>query len=282
VLQVCNSLAALDWQHLPKDGPTRTQAMVEALRIGWDDRLRLFGDPEFVKVPIERLLSKNYAQESAQKIKTALAEKRPVAATSDRRAAGGTINLSAGDTNGAMAALTLTHGESFGARVTVKGLGLLLGHGMSRFDPVPGRLNSIAPGKRPLNNMCPSIVLRNGRPMLAIGGTGGRRIPNAILQVLLHFLAEGRSIDQSVQAPRVHTEGDLNLHFEPGYPQADIDFLQKIGYTIKQPFNSFVSAVQLDTGADGRPKLIAVGDQLAEQSVPPGMREGRPAVSRPQ
>jgi gamma-glutamyltranspeptidase/glutathione hydrolase len=282
VLQVCNSLAALDWQQFPKDGPTRTQTMVEALRIAWGDRLRLFGDPKFVDVPIDRLLSKKYADESAQRVKTAIAEKRPVDVPSDGRTAGGTINLSAGDASGTMAAITLTHGDSFGARVTVKGMGLLLGHGMSRFDPVPGRLNSIAPGKRPLNNMCPSVVLRNGHPMLAIGGTGGRRIPNAMLQVLLHFLGDGRSIDDSVQAPRIHTEGDTSLHIERGYSHADIDYLQKIGYTMKPPLNSFVSAVQLSVGSDGRPKLIAVGDQLAEQSVPPGMREERPSVSRPQ
>jgi hypothetical protein len=100
--------------------------------------------------------------------------------------------------------------------------------------------------------------------------------------VLLHFLADGRPIDDSVQAPRIHTEGDTNLHFEKGYPQADIDYLQQIGYSIKQPFNSFVSAVERDTGADGRPKLVAVGDQLAEKSVPPGMRDERPTISRPQ
>jgi gamma-glutamyltranspeptidase / glutathione hydrolase len=282
VLQVCHALEALDWKALPKDGPLRTQAMLEALRISWGDRLALFGDPEFVKVPVERLLSKKYAEDSAEKIKTALAEKRPVPVGSDGRTAGGTINLSAADTGGTMVAVTLTHGDSFGARVTVKGLGLLLGHGMSRFDPVPGRLNSIAPGKRPLNNMCPSIVLKNGKPVLAIGGTGGRRIPNAILQVLLHFIGEGRSIDDSVQAPRIHTEGDLDLRVEPGYSKADIDYLQKIGYTLKPPLNSFVSAVQLEAGKDGQPRLVAVGDQLAERSVPPGMREEHPTVSRPQ
>jgi gamma-glutamyltranspeptidase/glutathione hydrolase len=281
VLQVCRSLEALDWKALPKDGPLRTQAMVEALRIAWGDRLALFGDPEFVKVPVERLLSKKHAEQSAEKIKTALAEKRPVPVGSDGRTAGGTINLSAADTGGTMVAVTLTHGESFGARVTVKGLGLLLGHGMSRFDPVPGRLNSIAPGKRPLNNMCPSVVSKNGKPILAIGGTGGRRIPNAILQVLLHFLGEGRTIDDAVQAPRIHTEGNLDLRIEPGYAKTDVDYLKKIGYTIKAPLNSFVSAVQLEAGKDGSPRLTAVGDQLAERSVPPGMRDEHPIISRP-
>jgi gamma-glutamyltranspeptidase/glutathione hydrolase len=232
-------------------------------------------------VPVERLLSKEYAEQSAQKVKAAVAEKRPVDVTTDGRTAGGTINLSAADMHGTMAAATLTHGESFGARVTVPGLGLLLGHGMSRFDPAPGRLNSIAPGKRPLDNMCPSIVLRDGRPMLAVGGTGGRRIVNAMLQVLLHFIAEGRSIDDSVQAPRLHTEGGMWLRAERTYPQSDLDYLKKIGYEVRPPLNSFVSAVQLDAGSNGRPKLIGVGDRLAERSVPPGMREEQPAVARP-
>lgn len=280
VLQVCAAIEALEWQRLPKDGPVRTQAMLEALRIAWGDRLRMFGDPKFVDVPVEHLLSEKYAQQSAQCIKAAIAEKRPVAVTTDGRTAGGTINLSAADTQGTMAAMTLTHGDAFGARVTVKGLGLLLGHGMSRFDPVPGRLNSIAPGKRPLDNMCPSIVLRIGRPVMALGGTGGRRIPNAIFQVLLHVLAENRSIEDSVLAPRIHTEGGLALRVEHGWPQSDLNYLKEIGYQIDPPLGSYVSVVKLDT-KEGRRRLLAVGDHQAEQSVPPGMRDEHPTVSRP-
>ena len=100
------------------------------------------------------------------KVRKAVAEKRPVAVTTDGRTAGGTTNLSAVDSNGMMAAITLTHGESFGAQVTVDGLGLILGHGMSRFEPAPGKANSIAPGKRPLDNMCPTIVSQGGKPTL--------------------------------------------------------------------------------------------------------------------
>src|SRR3954453_15686165 len=211
VLQVFAALDALDWQQMRKENPTKFQAMVEALRIAWGDRLRLFGDPKFVDVPVERLLSDKYAQESAQLIKKATAERHPVPVTTDGRTAGGTVNLSAVDAKGNMAVITLTHGDGFGARVTVDGLGLLLGHGMSRFEPTPGKLNSIAPGKRPLDNMCPSIVLKGGRPVVALGGVGGRRIPNAVFQTLLQILANGRPLDDSVQAPRIHTEGGLEL-----------------------------------------------------------------------
>src|SRR5439155_1135034 len=85
-------------------------------------------------------------------------------------------------------ALALMHGGSFGACVTVAGLGLTLGHGMSRFDPRPGHPNAPGPGKRPLHNMCPTVVLKDGRPVLALGGRGGRKIPNAVFEVLVHFV----------------------------------------------------------------------------------------------
>src|SRR4029079_6131918 len=88
----------------------------------------------------------------------------------------GTINLSAADAQGNLVAVTLTHGNSFGARVTVPGLGLTLGHGMSRFDPHPDHPNAPGPHKRPLNNMCPTIILRDGKPLLALCATGGRTV----------------------------------------------------------------------------------------------------------
>jgi gamma-glutamyltranspeptidase/glutathione hydrolase len=273
VLQVFAALEALQYQPMPKSGPTKFQAMIESLRIAWGDRLRWFGDPKFVDVPVERLLSDKYARESAQLVKKAIAEKRPVPVTSDGRTTGGTVNLSAVDANGNMAVITLTHGDSFGARVTVDGLGLLLGHGMSRFEPAPGKLNSIAPGKRPLDNMCPSIVLKRGRPVVALGGVGGRRIPNAVFQTLLHILAESRSLDYSVKAPRIHTEGDLNLHCERGIPKADVEYMKQIGYTIAPPIGAFVSAVQYNIGKDGRPKILAVADHQPELTVLPSVRD---------
>jgi gamma-glutamyltranspeptidase/glutathione hydrolase len=273
VLQVFAALEALEYQQMPIGSPTKFQAMVESLRIAWGDRLRRFGDPKFVDVPVERLLSDKYAQESAQLVKKTIAEKRPVPVTTDGRTAGGTVNLSAVDAKGNMAVVTLTHGDSFGARVTVDGLGLLLGHGMSRFEPAPGKLNSIAPGKRPLDNMCPSIVLKGGRPVVALGGIGGRRIPNAVFQTLLHILAEGRPLDYSVKAPRIHTEGDLILHFERGIPKADVDYMKQIGYTIAPPIGAFVSAVQYNVGKDGRPKILAVADRQPELTVLPSVRD---------
>src|SRR5205814_7206575 len=114
---------------------------------------------------------------------------------------GGTLSFSAIDKHGNFAALTLTHGNGFGARVAVAGLGLTLGHGMSRFDPHPGHPNAPGPHKRPLHNMCPTIVAKNGRPMYAVGARGGRRIPNAVAEVLLQIVARGKSLTDAVAAP---------------------------------------------------------------------------------
>src|SRR5205085_1133066 len=147
----------------------------------------------------------SYAKESAERVRAAVKDRKPVEGQSDGRPNGGTIHLTAADSSGMMVALTFTHGNAFGAQVTVDGLGLVLGHGMSRFDPHPGHPNAPGPGKRPLHNMCPTVAVRDGKPALALGGRGGRRIPNSVLAVLLARLGEGQPLARAVASPRLHT-----------------------------------------------------------------------------
>src|SRR5207302_6867942 len=155
------------------------------------------------------------------------------AAGGDGRTADGTVHLSAVDREGRMAALTLTHGGAFGAQVIVEELGLILGHGMSRFEPRPGHPNSVGPGKRPLHNMCPTVVLRGGRPVLALGATGGRKIPNAVFDVLAHYVGRGSSLEEAVAAPRLNTQGGLEVLAEARWPADALAGLKKFGYTVK-------------------------------------------------
>ncbi|HXG10132.1 MAG TPA: gamma-glutamyltransferase [Gemmataceae bacterium] len=246
VLEALAILKALGWEAFPTHDPKALHARLEALRIAWDDRLRLLGDPDQVKVPLERLLSETYAKDMAARVEAALRDGKPVPTETDGRKADGTIHLSAADAQGNLVALTLTHGGSFGARVTVEGLGLVLGHGMSRFDPRPGRPNSPGPGKRPLHNMCPTVLLRDGKPVLAVGARGGRRIPNAIFEVLAQYLGRGASLKEAVAALRLHTEGGRNVMLEPKAPKADAEFLQKLGYTVTTGASAVVSAVSFD------------------------------------
>jgi gamma-glutamyltranspeptidase/glutathione hydrolase len=155
--------------------------------------------------------------------------------------------LNAVDASGLTVALTLTHGESLGAKATVDGLGLVLGHGMSRFDPRAGRPNSPGPGKRPLHNMCPTVVTKNGAPVLAIGATGGRRIVSGLTNVLARRIGEGKPLPEAVKAPRLHTEGGLALSAEEGWAAEE---LKTIGYAVTKGSVSSLSAIELTRTGD--------------------------------
>jgi gamma-glutamyltranspeptidase/glutathione hydrolase len=231
-LQILTTLQALDWTRLPA-GIERTHAQVEAMRLAWRDRLTLLGDPDFVSDPTKKLLSKSYAQECADRVRSVVKSGKTLAHAVTARDHGGTLSFSAVDRHGNLAALTLTHGNGFGARVTVDDLGLTLGHGMSRFDPDPQHPNAPAPGKRPLHNMAPFIVTRRGRPVVAIGGRGGRKIPNSMLEFLLQFVALGQPFTEAMKAPRLNTEGDLVLEHEKAWPANEIPLLAKLGYRPK-------------------------------------------------
>jgi len=256
VFQAINTLKALGWPEGEANAPAAVQARVETLRIAWDDRVRLLGDPKHAEVPVERLLSERNANECAERVRAAVKACKPVETRGDGRSAGGTIHLNAVDATGLMVALTFTHGNSFGAQVTVDGLGLILGHGMSRFDPRPGRPNSPGPGKRPLHNMCPTVVTRDGKPVLAIGATGGRKIPSTLFDVLAYRLGEGRSLAEAVRAPRVHTEGDLALTLEKDWPAAVVDRFKSTGYAVKVGTGAVLSAIERDPATGG---LTAAG-----------------------
>jgi gamma-glutamyltranspeptidase/glutathione hydrolase len=243
-LQTIRTLEALGWRTLDRKEFRVTHVWLEALRLAWHDRLRLLGDPEKVRVPVSRLLSASHARHSAARVLRAVKQNKPLPAESDGHSAGGTIHLSAVDAAGTMVALTLTHGGGLGAQVTVEGLGLVLGHGMSRFDPHPDHPNAPGPGKRPLHNMCPTVAVRDGKPALVLGGWGGRRIPNSVLGVLLARIGEGRSLAQAVKAARLHTEGGLEVTLEKAWPAPEVKRLKEIGFVIKTGPGAVVHAIE--------------------------------------
>ncbi len=246
VLQTLATLKALEWSNLDGKDPATIHARVEALRIAWHDRLQLLGDPKHADVPIEKLLSEKYAKESAERVRAAVKAKKLLAGITDGRPADGTIHLNAVDAKGMMVALTFTHGGGFGAQVTIDGLGLILGHGMSRFDPRPGRPNSPGPGKRPLHNMCPTIVTKDGKSILALGATGGRRIVNTLFDVLAYRLGQSLPLVEAVMAPRMHTEGDKALTMEATWPAAATGYMKGIGYEVKPGPGATLNVIERD------------------------------------
>ena len=246
VLQAIRTLQAMHFETLSND--LRSIALVEALRWSWRDRLQLLGDPKQVDVPIATLLSEEYARETALQVTRAIETKRPIEHRVKSNAQSGTIHLSSADRHGNFASLTLTHGGAFGAKVTVDGLGLTLGHGVSRFDITPGHPNAPGPGKRPLHNMVPSIVTRDGQAILAVGGRGGRKIPNAIYAFLTEFVLLKQSLAKSMAAPRMHTEGNLSLELEQSWPEEDRTRLDVFGYQTKTAGSATLSAIAKEGG----------------------------------
>lgn len=242
VLQMLSTWLALPAE-LRNTADSQPHCMAETMRLAWRDRLTLLGDPTAGDVPASRLLSPEYANECAEQIATAVTSgkiiQHPVQATGH----GGTIHISAADDEGHLIALTLTHGNTFGACVTAAGLGLTLGHGMSRFDPRPTHPNSPGPGKKPLHNMVPLIACQDSKPVFAIGGAGGRRIPNGIFSVLRPWLAHQNSLDEAFAAPRIHSEGTSHLELTANTSPTDKSRLEKTGYSVRTA-NSAVLAAQ--------------------------------------
>ena len=216
-LQILNILEAFDIPALVgqtgESSPPADYAhlFLEACKCAWRDRLTHFGDPEFVDVPSDKILSKSYAIELATCIRNR--GKIPSASTPST-VHGCTMQLSVVDGDRNMVSLTQTHGNGFGSFVTVPGTGIILNHGMWRFDPNAGKQNSIAPGKRVLNNMSPLLILRQGQPYASLGKPGGRRILTGLAQLVVNLLDFGLTPTAALAVARVHCQTEEPVWLE--------------------------------------------------------------------
>jgi len=150
-----------------------------------------------------------------------------------RADSGCTDHLVVGDTRGNVVSVTTTLQMLMGSGVTVPGTGIVLNNGMSLFSP-----DTLAPGKKATTNMSPTIVLRDGKPVLAIGGSGGRRIPAMVAQPITLALDHAWAGDRAIAAPRYHTTGDGSLIVEAGLPVETLTALGKRYEVEVQPWGS--------------------------------------------
>ncbi len=133
----------------------------------------------------------------------------------DRRDPASTTNLTVADKHGNMVCLTQTLLSVFGSKVVFPGTGILMNNGIMWFDPRSGSPNSLEPGKRPLSNMCPVIVARDGKPWFAVGASGGRRIMPAVFQVLSMLVVHGMTLDEACHHPRIDVSGEGRCTVDP-------------------------------------------------------------------
>jgi gamma-glutamyltranspeptidase/glutathione hydrolase len=246
--QALNILRHFDLAGLGAGSPTAVHLIAEACRRAFLDRFAYLADPDLYEVPIDGLLSGDYAAQVAATISPERADplasagdpwrfQRAPAGTAVRPgvAAGGdgcTTHLNVVDGARNVVSLTSTLGELFGSGIVARGTGILLNNGMTWFDPEPGHINSIRPRKRTLWAPTPTIVLRDGRPLLGIGAPGGRRIISALVQSLVNVLDFGLGVQAAVTTPRVHCEGPLT-EVDGRNPAAIVDGLTSRGHQVK-------------------------------------------------
>ena len=204
--------------------------LAEVLKIAFADRAAASGDPEFINVPVERLTSKDYAQERRRAIDSGRAQKWGAGVTQLESAH--TTHLTTADAMGNVVATTQTINNLFGAKFLIPGLGTVPNNYMNLYDPRPGHALSLKPGKRVTTSMSPVMALRDGRLTYALGLPGGKRIFPSALQALINLIDHGMSLQEAVEAPRVWTEGNA-LEVELAVPDEVRSELRSMGHEVK-------------------------------------------------
>jgi gamma-glutamyltranspeptidase/glutathione hydrolase len=217
---ICEMLNILEGYPLKDLGFRSAQAVhyqIEAMRHAYVDRNSYLGDPDFVKNPLDRVLDKGYAE----KIRAVIDPKKAGVSKDIKpgvapHEGSNTTHYSIIDQWGNAVSVTYTLNDWFGAKVTAAGTGVLLNNEMDDFTSkigvpnlyglVQGEANAIAPGKRPLSSMSPTIVTKDGKPVFVVGTPGGSRIITAVLHTILNVVDYGMTVQEAVDAPRFHQQ----------------------------------------------------------------------------
>jgi gamma-glutamyltranspeptidase/glutathione hydrolase len=229
-LQILKTLEQFELAGLDSGGAAYYHLFIESAKRCFGDRHRYLGDPDFVSIPYEQLLSAETAAHKAAEIRKGdLAHGIEAGNTGPH-----TANVCVVDREGNIVSMTATQGYQFGAMVCIEGLGLILGHGMSRFDFVPGHPNAPAANKRMFHNMSPTIILREGNPVAAIGMPGGPKIVTVTAQLAANLIDFKMSAEQTVTAPRVHTEGPEPMAVSSKVSESVVEELKAMGHTVRR------------------------------------------------
>jgi gamma-glutamyltranspeptidase/glutathione hydrolase len=221
--------------------------IAEALKHAFADRSRFLGDPDFVEVPTAHLIDKAYAAELDARVRPdgvlPLEAYGTSAPPGGAPRGGGTSHLSVIDADGNACALSTTINGYFGARIVAGSTGIILNDQMDDFNANPGQANAaglrtgeknaIAPGKRPLSSMTPTIVWDGERPWIVVGASGNARIISGTVQAIVDVVDFHADAATAVSAPRIHTQWlPAELTLEPDIPRDVADALTRRGHKI--------------------------------------------------
>ena len=273
VAQILNILENFDLKSL--DEATRLHVIAEAMKLAFADRAHWLGDPDFAQVP-RGLVDKKYGATLAAKIDkehvTKVASHGLPPDWQDDVFKKHTTHFSVADAEGNWVACTATVNTSFGSKVVIPGTGVIMNDQMDDFSAQPGvanffgligaEANAVAPGKRPLSSMSPTIVLKDEKPMIALGAAGGPKIISTVILELMSMLDLGLSPEEAVIKPRIHHQWFPDeLMVEPTLPRPLQDALAKRGHKLKQVSAMAVSQI-VARNPDGK-GFVGVADPRA-------------------
>jgi gamma-glutamyltranspeptidase/glutathione hydrolase len=256
LIESLNILDGYDLSRWKDRTPEEMHLVVEAYRRAYMDRTDYLGDPDYVKIPVDELIDKKYAAAWRKSIVADQATpskdlKRPAGflpppptMADVRHESMQTTHYSILDADGNAVSVTTTLNNSFGSGATAEGLGFILNDEMddfaskqgvpNMFGLIQGPANAIAPGKRPLSSMTPTIILKDGKVAFVLGSPGGPRIITTVANVFLSAADEGLNIQQAVDAPRFHHQYLPDILFmEPGFSDSTVEGLRAMGYQLK-------------------------------------------------
>lgn len=259
VVEMLNILEHSDLKSMGHNSAESLHAMAEAIKLGFADRSQAVGDPDFVQVDVEKLISKEFA---AERYAASGAQAQDYAAAENIAAhdyPGNTSHFAVMDRYGNVVSQTQTVRDWFGSGIVAEGLGFVLNNAMSDFSAAVGALtsqgltygsaNAIEGGKTPLSSMSPCMVLRDGKPFLAIGAAGGPRIITGTLQGIVNAVDFGMTPERLVNMPYIHviTNGQ-GLEVEYGISEDTLRLLEKKGHhllrnTVDQAMSTMLNSV---------------------------------------
>ena len=232
VAQILNVLENFDVSAMEVNSLEYLHLFSEAFKICYADRAKYMGDPNFVKVPLEGLLSKEYARELAQRVNLEKAEK-PQAGDPWKHESMSTTHFSIADKDRNLVAVTRTINHFFGSCVVPEGTGFLLNDEMEDFSIDPASTNAVCGNKIPLSCMSPTFLLKDGKPFAVLGSPGGIRIISSVVQVISKMIDHGMSLEEAIASPRIgDNEKDLII-YESRIPAETIEKLQQMGHPVK-------------------------------------------------
>jgi gamma-glutamyltranspeptidase/glutathione hydrolase len=262
LLEALNILEGLPMGDMKQGSAPSLHVMIEAMKRGYADRARYLGDPGFINAPIATLISKDYAarQRASIDLNRATPWTDALSATPPREGSN-TTHFSVVDGSGNAVSNTYTLNFSYGVGLVAEGTGVLLNNELDDFTAAPGAPNAFGlvgfeanlpgPGKRPLSSMSPTIVLKDGKPVLVTGSPGGSRIISTVLQVIVNVLDYGMDVAAAVAAPRLHHQWlPDEVRIERGFADETLAALSAKGHRLVES-SGYSSANSIAATANG-------------------------------